>query len=204
MLSQFKKHCKGLFKPTLIKDFIWEEEDREWDPTRLIEMRNRASQSELFAEEAWRETFRVIPKQPFSFSYRFEDDAGKASELQVLDWEAGALYWNCVRKAGGDDVPQRGGSRGENHGLKRGLGKRARERFCGPDQPSAKREFPGTAARPPLCTGQAGLTSADAANSKEIENRVAILDIPPRGYLPPCVASMQFRHVLATQFRVLR
>jgi hypothetical protein len=45
----------AVFKPTIIKDFIWEEEDREWDPTKLTEMRNRASQSELFAEEAGRE-----------------------------------------------------------------------------------------------------------------------------------------------------
>jgi hypothetical protein len=25
---------------------------------------------------------------------KFEDTAGKKSELQVLDWEAGVLYWN--------------------------------------------------------------------------------------------------------------
>ena len=49
------------------------------------------------------QTFRVIPKLPYSFSYRFEDSAGKASELQVLDWEIGALYWNCLHSAEGDE-----------------------------------------------------------------------------------------------------
>ena len=55
------------------------------------------------ADNAWRETFQVIPKLPYSFSYRLEDAVGKRSELQVLDWEAGALYWNCLRSAAGDE-----------------------------------------------------------------------------------------------------
>ena len=35
---------------------------------------------------------------------RFEDAGGRQSELQVLDWEAGALYWNCLRSANGDEL----------------------------------------------------------------------------------------------------
>lgn len=88
----------AVFKPTTIKDFIWEEETREWDEGKLAEMRNQSNQGELFAEEAWRETFQVIPKLPFSCSYRFTDVDGRESEMQVLDWEAGALYWNCLRR----------------------------------------------------------------------------------------------------------
>ena len=93
----------AIFRPTRIRDFIWEAEDRAWDPAKLTEMRNQADQGELFGEAAWRQTFQVIPKLPWSFSYRFEDDAGKQSKMQVLDWEAGALYWNCLRSAGGDE-----------------------------------------------------------------------------------------------------
>lgn len=93
----------AVFKPTRIKDFIWEKEEREWDAGKLAEMRNRADQGEMFAEETWRQTFQVIPKLPFSFSYRFEDDAGKASEMQILDWEAGALFSRCLRDHGGDE-----------------------------------------------------------------------------------------------------
>ncbi|MFY0572905.1 hypothetical protein ACN28E_55010 [Archangium lansingense] len=51
----------------------------------------------------WRETFKVIPKLPYKFSYKFEDAAGKKSEQQILDWEIGAHYWNCVRRANGDE-----------------------------------------------------------------------------------------------------
>ena len=56
----------AVFKPTKITGFVWEAEERSWDESKLAEMRNRANQGEMFAEEAWRETFKVIPKLPFS------------------------------------------------------------------------------------------------------------------------------------------
>jgi hypothetical protein len=93
----------AVFKPAKIKGFIWEEEDRQWDPGKVAEMRNRTHQGELFAEETWRQTFQVIPKLPYSFSYRFSDSGGRESEMQVLDWESGALFWNCLRRSNGDE-----------------------------------------------------------------------------------------------------
>ncbi|MFH0907388.1 MAG: hypothetical protein V1929_01315 [bacterium] len=90
----------AVFKPANILDFVWEEETREWDAAKLAEMRNQSNQGELFAEEAWRQAFQVIPKLPYSFSYRFADADGRESEMQVLDWEAGALFWNCLRRHG--------------------------------------------------------------------------------------------------------
>ena len=93
----------AVFRPTKIVDFIWEPAEREWDPERLRQMRELHNQLDLFSDNSWRRTFRVIPKLPYTFSYRFEDSDGKRSELQVLDWEVGALYWNCLRSSGGDE-----------------------------------------------------------------------------------------------------
>ena len=93
----------AVFKPTRVIDFFWEEEDREWDPDKVRQMREATQQYELFADNTWRETFKLIEKMPYSFSYKFEDASGRRSELQVLDWEAGALYWNCIRSANGDE-----------------------------------------------------------------------------------------------------
>jgi hypothetical protein len=93
----------AVFKPTRVIDFIWEEDDRDWNPDKVREMRDLTKQYELFADNTWRETFRLIAKLPYSFSYKFEDATGRQSELQVLDWEAGALYWNCLRSADGDE-----------------------------------------------------------------------------------------------------
>lgn len=93
----------AVFKPTRILGFVWERESREWDPDRVRQMRDATKQFDLFADNSWRETFRLIPKLPYSFSYRFEDAAGRPSELQILDWEAGALFWNCLKSSNGDE-----------------------------------------------------------------------------------------------------
>jgi len=93
----------AVFKPTSIKDFIVEPEDeRDWNPAKMDEMRNKAAQGDLFADE-WRKTFKVIPKLPYSFSYKFKDADGRESKLQILDWEIGALYWNCLKRCDHDE-----------------------------------------------------------------------------------------------------
>lgn len=105
LIAEAKSNTTSLavFKPSRVIDFTWEHEEREWNATKLEQMRGLYSQLHLFEDNAWRETFKVIPKLPYSFSYRFEDSSGKPSELQVLDWEAGALYWNCLRSTNGDE-----------------------------------------------------------------------------------------------------
>jgi hypothetical protein len=72
-----------VFKPTRITDFVWEEEERAWDAEKVREMCDLTKQYELFADNTWRETFKVIDKLPYSFSYKFEDAMGKKGELQV-------------------------------------------------------------------------------------------------------------------------
>lgn len=91
-----------VFKPKKILDFRWEEDTPDWDQEKLQQMRSHYSQYDLFDDNAWRETFEIIPKLPYNFSYRFEDVHGKTSELQILEWQIGALYWNCLRDSGGD------------------------------------------------------------------------------------------------------
>ena len=93
-----------VFKPTKVTGLFTEEEERHWDEAKLRKMREIQGQLELFEDNEWRKTFKVIPKLPYSFSYRFEDSVGKTSELQILDWEIGALYWNCLRSSRGDET----------------------------------------------------------------------------------------------------
>ena len=87
----------AVFKPTTIKEFVVEEDERDWDSAKLDEMRNRSAQGDLFMEE-WRKTFQVIPKLSYNFSYRFTDADGREATLQILDWEIGSLYWNCFHR----------------------------------------------------------------------------------------------------------
>ena len=73
------------------------------DADKLRQMRNMYKQMDIFEDNAWRETFRIIPKLPYSFSYRFEDANGRESKLQILDWEVGALFWNCMESCHNDE-----------------------------------------------------------------------------------------------------
>src|SRR5258708_3069930 len=93
----------AVFKPAKILDFISESTDRDWDPEKVEEMRSKSDQGELFGTENWRDTLKLIRKLPYKFSYRFTDEEGKQSTLQVLDWEIGQLYWNCLESAEGDE-----------------------------------------------------------------------------------------------------
>lgn len=87
------------FKPARILELVIEEEDRDWKPV-WKELRN---QLDLFAEGAQEEPKQMIPKLPYKFSYRFEDEKGRVSTLMIEDWEIGQLYWNCLRDADGDE-----------------------------------------------------------------------------------------------------
>ena len=93
----------AVFRPARIIDFLAEPDEREWDPDKVREMRELSNQYDLFADNTWRETFKLIPKLPYKFAYKFEDTAGQESRMRVLDWETGALYWNCLRDADGDE-----------------------------------------------------------------------------------------------------
>jgi len=47
--------------------------------------------------------YKVVPKVPYRFSYVFEDDVGKRSKLMIEDWETGMLYFNCIKRADGNE-----------------------------------------------------------------------------------------------------
>ena len=93
----------AIFKPTEIVGFVHEPTDREWSRKKLEEMRAKINQIDLFDDNEWHATFRVVNKLPYKCYYRFADAAGKASRLQILEWQIGALFWNCLEQAGGDE-----------------------------------------------------------------------------------------------------
>ncbi|HET6560095.1 MAG TPA: hypothetical protein VFG54_22395 [Prolixibacteraceae bacterium] len=85
------------FKPTKILGLEIEEDEREWKD----EWKELRKQGNLFETVKTVET--LIPKLPYRFYYRFTDDKGIESKLMIEDWEIGALYWNCLRKADGNE-----------------------------------------------------------------------------------------------------
>jgi hypothetical protein len=85
------------FKPTKILGLEIEEDAREWKD-EWLELRK---QGRLFEKVKSIET--LIPKLPYKFYYRFTDESGNESKLMIEDWEIGALYWNCLRNADGNE-----------------------------------------------------------------------------------------------------
>jgi hypothetical protein len=102
--AKANRRSLAVFKPARIRGFIWEDEEPNWDPDKVAQMREQSRQIEMFSDDRWRETFALIPKLPYSFSFQIEDITGRKSTLQILDWECGQLYWNCVRRNGGDEA----------------------------------------------------------------------------------------------------
>jgi len=93
------------FKPSKIIDFIIEETEAEWDSDLVKKINNDIKQPELFdteAEKQAKETFKLVKKVPYKFSYRFADETGKESCLMIEDWEIGQLYLNCLKYSNND------------------------------------------------------------------------------------------------------
>jgi len=85
-----KKTSLAVFRPTIVKDFIFSEEPREWDEMKISWLK----QQSLFEDMTQR---TVIKKLPYKFSYVFEDINKKPSTLMVEDWELGQLFWNSLK-----------------------------------------------------------------------------------------------------------
>jgi len=98
------KTSLAVFKPTKILDFIIKSDSRDWDSKKLASLQSLSQQLNFFqTKEEIEAEFKVVKKVPYKFSYRFEDDTGKKSTMMIEDWEIGMLYFNCLRRANGDE-----------------------------------------------------------------------------------------------------
>lgn len=94
----------AIFKPSKILGFIAKEIERDWDPDRLAILRGLSQQQNLFqTPEEIVEELKVVPKVPYKFSYKLEDDSGRQFTMMIEDWEIGMLYFHCLRRANGDE-----------------------------------------------------------------------------------------------------
>lgn len=86
----------AIFKPTKIIDFIAEKTEPNWELTKVEAAQEALKQGSLF-DETNKADFKIMPKLPWKFRYRFVDAAGTESTLMIEDWEVGQLYWNCLK-----------------------------------------------------------------------------------------------------------
>ena len=92
-----KKVSLAVFKPTRMLSFNTKEcKNREWNKSKLDTIKARSMQIDLFAGAE--NPFEIVEKIPYTFSYKFKDDSGKTSTLQIIDWEIGQLFRKCAKK----------------------------------------------------------------------------------------------------------
>jgi hypothetical protein len=99
--SETKKSLAA-FHPREIVDFIIEEDTRTWKEQWVANY----DQYNLFNIDKKQEgQLRIkLPKVPYKYSYQFLCQEGKKRTLMIEDWEIGALYWNCLKQADGDET----------------------------------------------------------------------------------------------------
>ncbi|NOV21223.1 hypothetical protein E5S70_35435 [Ensifer adhaerens] len=78
--------------------------DPEWTNDELAKLVQEQTQVGLFDDED-KPSIRTLRKLPFDFYYRYECGEGATAKVfkhKLVDWEVGALYWNCHRSHGAD------------------------------------------------------------------------------------------------------
>lgn len=98
IISAAKKNeiSLAIFKPTKILDFLAESASEDWELNKKEAAEESLKQGSLF-DETSKSDFKIMPKLPWKFKFRFVDDSGKESTLMIEDWEIGQLYWNCLK-----------------------------------------------------------------------------------------------------------
>ena len=92
----------GLVRPRrLVGMDITAVKNTEWTDDEKAKLLQEQMQGHLFDAVEDQRTLRTLKKLPFDFHYRYECESteGVNEHLhKLVDWEAGALYWNVCRK----------------------------------------------------------------------------------------------------------
>jgi len=82
----------GIFKPDKVEELVISEDNPEWKPAFLQELR----QARLWeTRQASKEPPRKVPFK-FHFHFKCDDKRCNGHNMMIEDWEVGALFWNIV------------------------------------------------------------------------------------------------------------
>ncbi len=92
----------GLLRPgRLVNLLISKADSADWSPDEIAKLMQAQNQGSLFDQDAEQRSLKLLKKLPFDFHYQYEctvDGAAKTYKHKLVDWEAGALYWNVHRR----------------------------------------------------------------------------------------------------------
>jgi hypothetical protein len=92
----------GLVRPRRLVDVdITAVDNPVWTDKERANLLQEQGQGSLFDADAEQRAIKTLKKLPFDFHYRYECDSPIGAmpyRHKLVDWEAGALYWNVSRK----------------------------------------------------------------------------------------------------------
>jgi hypothetical protein len=92
----------GLLRPSrLIGLTISKAGASDWTDDEIAKLMQAQNQGSLFDQDAEQRSLKLLKKLPFDFHYQYECVIGTISKQykhKLVDWEAGALYWNVCRR----------------------------------------------------------------------------------------------------------
>lgn len=92
----------GLLRPKRIVDLLITKADSaDWSDDERAKLMQAQTQGSLFDQDAELKSLKLLKKLPFDFHYLYECESGgvvTTHKHKLVDWEAGALFWNVYRK----------------------------------------------------------------------------------------------------------
>lgn len=93
----------GLLRPSKLLGLeITPMDSPDWSDEEQKKLVKHEQQAGLFDDESKR-ALTTLRKVPYAFHYRYEcqiNGVARTYRHKIVDWEAGALYWNCCRLHG--------------------------------------------------------------------------------------------------------
>lgn len=93
----------GVLRPSSLTDMKISKADAEdWSDDEIAKLMQAQQQGSLFDQDAEQRSLKLLRKLPFDFHYTYEcavSGSVKRYKHKLVDWEAGALYWNIHRRA---------------------------------------------------------------------------------------------------------
>lgn len=94
----------ALLRPKkLIALEITKARNQDWTEEEKEKLMREQMQGDLFSEAEAKRQVKELRKVPFDFYYRYVCDTAEGEKEyrhKIVDWEAGALFWNCRRSHG--------------------------------------------------------------------------------------------------------
>ena len=99
---QTRGNTLGFVRPSKLLELqISKSKTAEWTDDEIAKLMQAQNQGSLFDEDSEQRSLKLLKKVPFDFHYQYKcniDGNAFTYRHKLVDWEAGALYWNIHRQ----------------------------------------------------------------------------------------------------------